>query len=406
MEREGEARDAENLNGKDPKDMRINVEISNKIQKKLSTNGCSQSECSRRALDYHVMSQDRTEACDPRRTTEAAYTSYALTAPYEPYATEAARYGAYENRPHPPSSLCYTRDRSPMRQSPNRSTYVAAQTSAALASQYRSQAAAYGSQAALASAYGNQASAALASAYGNQASALASAYGSQASALASAYGNQAVAAALAAAYGNPTSAYGAQPSAYGTEGAVSYSTQASLYGTQGSTISAACGSQVSALTSPYNTQTSSNPYSSQSSVTSPYASPSTLNAYRQQQSSAYDASQLSALSQQAAYSALSSVAADTLVYDRTPISPQHNPNSEGNKKPPDSLKRLTSDRRSSELSEYRRLAESQAPYRRSPPKSQMDYQQMLQSHTDYSQYVSYNDYIRAAQLHASYQRRM
>ncbi|KAM8945568.1 LOW QUALITY PROTEIN: uncharacterized protein RCH25_048862 [Pelodytes ibericus] len=397
MEREGDASEAiENLNGRDLKGKRINAELPNKVQKR--TNGTAPTERTGRTSDFREVSQGRAEALEQRRATEAAYASYGLPSPYEQYASETARYESYENRPRPPSPLYYARDRSPMRRSPNRSTYAAAQTSAALASQYRSQAVAYGSQAALASAYGNQASAALASAYGNQASALASAYGNQASALASAYGNQAAAAALAAAYGNQASAYAAQPAAYGTEAAVSYSAQASAYGAQGSTLSTAYGTQVSAMASPYGTQVSTSPYVSQASATSQYASQTALaNAYRQQQNSAYEASQFPAIAQQqATFSNLPAVAADTAVYERNRAAqPQ---TAENFKTSADNLKRLASDRRYSELADYRRLSESQAAYRRSPPKPE--------TQTDYSQYPTYSDYLRAAQLHASYQRRM
>ncbi|KAM8946953.1 uncharacterized protein RCH25_050119 isoform 2-T2 [Pelodytes ibericus] len=351
MERESDAREAiENLNGKELKGKRINVELSYKIQNPLESDDGSHSTRSRRSHDLRDPSQSRAEAYDRRRATEAAYASYALRSPYERYA-ESARYNSYENRP--PSPLYYSRDRSPMRRSPTRSSYSAADASAVLASKYRS-------QIALAAAYSGQSSAALASSYGSQSSSLAPGYGNQAT-------------------------------AYGADIAASYSNQASSYGSQVPTMPN-YGTQASSLASSYGSQPSSMPYTAQLSSASPYASSSAMaNTYRQQPCSAYESPQFPGLGQQSAYSTLSSVTADTPTYERTRLSPPRSALSD----------RYTSDRRFSELSDYRRLTEPQVAYRRSPPK--MDYRQSLES--DYSQYSSL-DYLRAAPLHSNYQRRL
>ena len=69
--------------------------------------------------------------------------------------------------------------------------------------------------------------------------------------------------------------------------------------------------------------------------------------------------------------------------------------------------RYGSDRRLAELSDYRRLSESQLSFRRSPTKSSLDYRRLPDAHSDYARYSgSYNDYLRAAQMHSGYQRRM
>lgn len=69
--------------------------------------------------------------------------------------------------------------------------------------------------------------------------------------------------------------------------------------------------------------------------------------------------------------------------------------------------RYNSDRRLSELSDYRRLADSPLAYRRSPTKSPMDYRRLPEAHADYARYSgAYGDYLPAARVHSGYQRRL
>ncbi|XP_053304641.1 RNA-binding protein 14-like [Spea bombifrons] len=432
MEKETDAREAiKKLNGKELKGKRINVELSNKTQKPMSANGSSHGYRSRRSHDPREPPQGRPDPYDRRRATEAAYASYALKSPYERHA-ESARYGSYENRPRPPSPMYYSRDRSPMRRSPSRQSYTAADASAVLASAYRSQgglASAYGNQnaAALASAYGSQPAAAYGgqpNAYGCQPNAYGSqtaAYGSQTAAYGSqpnAYGSQTAAyGSQPNAYGSQTAAYGSQSNAYGSQNAAyvtpstpygsdqaSYGNQGSSYGAQGSALSA-YGTQMPSLGSSISGQTSSNIYASQPSSTTPYAAASAAlaSAYRQQQSSGCEA-QFSNLGQPPAMSNMPPGMAGATVYERTRLSPPSGALTDNYTKTPDNLKRFASDRHFSEMSDYRRLAESEASYRRSPPKSQMEYQRPLDSFTNYPQYSS--DYLRTAQLPSGYQRRL
>ncbi|XP_018424165.1 PREDICTED: RNA-binding protein 14-like [Nanorana parkeri] len=384
MEKESDARAAiENLNGKEIKDKRINVEMSNKVSRPVSTNGSAHNRA-RRPHDIRETPQNRSEAYNRRRAAEAAYASFALKSPYEQYSGDNARY-AFESRMRPPSPLYFSRDRSPLRRSPTRSPYGLAQSAASLASKFRAPASGYGS---LPSAYGDQTSSSLSAAYSSQSSSLSAAYGARASTLASAYSSQ--------------GGYENQSSAYGTETQPSYGSQSSTaYSTQGSTLPASYGSHLTSMAASYSSQTSSNPYQSHSAST-PYASSSALaSAYRPQQSSAYDASQMAGLGMQSAYSSLSTPV-DAPMYERTRLSPPLTSASDSYKKTMDNYKRLASDRRYSELADYRRLSqESQDPFRRSPPKSQLDFRRMTETQSDYP----YSDFMRGPSL-SGYPRRL
>ncbi|CAH2324794.1 RNA-binding 14 isoform X1 [Pelobates cultripes] len=332
MERESDAREAiKDLNGKNIKGKRINVELSNKCQKPSSSNGSSHSSRSRRPHDLHEPLTNHVDVYDRRRATEAAYASYALRSPHERY-MDTVRYNSYESHPRPPSPLYYSRDRSPIRRSPPRSSYSAAEASAILTSKYR------------------QSSAALASAYGSQSS-------------------------LSSAYGTHSSTYGADLDAYRP---------------RGSTLSS-YGTHVSSMASSLGNQSSSSPYAAQSS-SSPYASSALVNSYRQQPNSAYESSKFAGLGQQSAYSTVPPMKADPPMYERTRLSPPRSSITD----------RISSDRHYSALSDYRHLADSQAIYRRSPPKSQVDYRRSLDSLSDYT----FGDYLRPAPLSSSYQRRL
>lgn len=322
MEKESDARAAiENLNGKELRDKRINVEMSNKVSRPVSTNGSAHNNRARRPHDIRETAQNRSEAYNRRRAAEAAYASFALKSPYEHYSGDSARY-AFESRIRPPSPLYFSRDRSPLRRSPTRSPYGLAQTAASIASKFRAPASGYGS---LPSAYGDQTSSSLSAAYSSQSSSLSAAYGARASTLASAYGNQ--------------GGYDSQSSAYGTETQPSYGSQSSTaYSTQGSTLSASYGSHLPSVAASYSAQTSSNPYQSHS-ASSPYASSSALaSAYRPQQSSVYDTTQMAGLGMQSAYSSLSTPV-DAPMYERTRLSPPLTSASDSYKKTMDSYKR-------------------------------------------------------------------
>lgn len=392
MKRESDARAAiENLNGKEIKDKRINVEMSNKVSRPLSTNGSANNNRARRPHDIRETPQNRSEAYNRRRAAEAAYASFALKSPYEQFSGDSARY-AFESRMRPPSPLYYSRDRSPLRRSPTRSSYGLAQPSAALlASKFRTPTSGYGS---LPSAYGDQTTSSLSAAYSSQSSSLSAAYGARASTLGSAYGSQ--------------GGFDSQPSAYGTETQPSYGSQSSsAYSTQGSTLPASYGSHLPSMAASYGSQASSSLYQSHSAST-PYASSSAAltSAYRPQQTSVYDTTQMAGLGMQSAYSSLSS-SIDAPMYERTRLSPPLASASDAYKKTMDSYKsRLTSDRRYSELADYRRLTqEAQDPFRRSPPKSQLDFRRMTESQSDYSSYSSYSDLMRGSSL-SGYQRRL
>ncbi|OCT81665.1 RNA-binding protein 14 [Xenopus laevis] len=348
MTRESEARAAiEALNGKDIKGKRINVEMSNKVQRSGGANGGSHS---RRRPDDREAPQSR-ESYNHRRATEAAYASYKSN--YERRAPEPSRYDPYESRPRPQSPVYYARDRSPMR----RSDYASLSQSAALASKYRSELAAYGN--------------------------LPSAYSAQASALASSYGNPATAAALASSYSNQR-VYNSSSSGYGTDQIGSYSTQAaysnpasSIYGTQSASLASSYGSQPSHMSA------------------SPYVSSIVPGTYRPQQGSAYDTASLASLGQQ-------SMTSTNPMYERTRLSPPRTAVADGYKTSAD-VQRYATDRRFSELSDYRRLSELSAAYRQSPPpRPALDYRRPPETRSDYAM----NDFLRSAQLHAGYPRRL
>lgn len=71
------------------------------------------------------------------------------------------------------------------------------------------------------------------------------------------------------------------------------------------------------------------------------------------------------------------------------------------------LPRYGSERRLSELADYRRLADSPLAYRRSPTKSPLDYRRLPDAHSEYARYSGgYSDYMPPARVHSGYQRRL
>ncbi|KAM6188573.1 RNA-binding protein 14 [Sarcoramphus papa] len=292
-------------------------------------------------------------------------------------------------------------------------------------------AASYGAQpsAALSASYGAQAVAAHATSYGAQAvasHAAAAAYQPVAGHSAS-YGAQ-PAAALSASYGAQPAAghsasYGAQPAAnlpasYGSQSAAALS---ATYGAQAaSSLAASYGSQAAAaaaasykaqasapLTAAYRAQASGSMVASYPAQQA--SSASLAAAYRAQPGSAYDGP--SQLGQQAAsYLGLSQAAAAAVAppYERTRLSPPRSAAYDDPYKKSSALaKRYGSERRLSDLSDYRRLADSPLAYRRSPTKSPMDYRRLPEAHADYARYSGgYGDYLPAARVHSGYQRRL
>ncbi|XP_031466522.1 RNA-binding protein 14-like isoform X1 [Phasianus colchicus] len=288
-------------------------------------------------------------------------------------------------------------------------------------------AASYGAQpgTALPASYGAQPVAAHASSYGAQPVAgHATAYGAQPVAGHSAsYGAQPVAAALSASYGaQPTAghsaSYGAQPAAnlpasYGSQAAALSATYgapaaSSLAASYGSQAAASYKAQASVpLTAAYRAQASNSMAASYPAQQA--SSASLVAAYRAQPGSAYDGP--SQLGQQAAsYLGLSQAAAAAVAppYERTRLSPPRSAGYDDPYKKSSALaKRYNSDRRLSELSDYRRLADSPLAYRRSPTKSPMDYRRLPDAHADYARYSGgYGDYLPAARVHSGYQRRL
>ncbi|KAM9166899.1 RNA-binding protein 14-like [Mergus octosetaceus] len=288
-------------------------------------------------------------------------------------------------------------------------------------------AASYGAQAGavLSVSYSAQAVAAHATSYGAQPMAghTAASYGAQPVAGHSAsYGAQPVAA-LSASYGaQPTAghsaSYGAQPAAnlpasYGSQSAAALS---ATYGAPaGSSLAASYGSQAAAasykaqasapLTAAYRAQASNSMAASY--PVQQASSASLAAAYRAQPGSAYDGP--SQLGQQAAsYLGLSQAAAVAPPYERTRLSPPRSAGYDDPYKKSSALaKRYNSDRRLSDLSDYRRLADSPLAYRRSPTKSPLDYRRLPEAHADYARYSGgYGDYLPPARVHSGYQRRL
>ncbi|KAM6225642.1 RNA-binding protein 14 [Porphyrio hochstetteri] len=286
--------------------------------------------------------------------------------------------------------------------------------------------ASYGAQpgAALSASYGAQAMGTHATSYGTQAVAgHAAAYQPVAGHSAS-YGAQ-PAAALSASYGaQPTAghsaSYGAQPAAnlptaYGSQSAAAlsatYGAQAAASYSSHAAAATAASYKVQApasLTAAYRAQASSG--SMAASYPAQQASSASLAAaYRAQPGNAYNGP--SQLGQQAAsYLGLSQAAAAAIAppYERTRLSPPRSAAYDDPYKKSSALaKRYGSERPLSDLSDYRRLADSPLAYRRSPTKSSMDYRRLPEAHADYARYSGgYSDYLPATRVHSGYQRRL
>ncbi|XP_004682640.1 PREDICTED: RNA-binding protein 14 isoform X1 [Condylura cristata] len=293
---------------------------------------------------------------------------------------------------------------------------------------YGAQAASYGAQSAASSlAYGAQAAsynAQQSASYNAQSAPYAAQQAASYSSQPAAYVAQP---ATAAAYASQPAAYAAQATtpmagSYGAQPVVqtqlnSYGAQASMglsgsYGAQSAAAAtgsygaaAAYGAQPSAtLAAPYRTQSSASLAASYAAQQHPQAAAS----YRGQPGNAYDgAGQPSAAYLSMSQGAVANANSTPPPYERTRLSPPRASYDDPYKKAVAMSKRYGSDRRLAELSDYRRLSESQLSFRRSPTKSSLDYRRLPDAHSDYARYSgSYNDYLRAAQMHSGYQRRM
>ncbi|KAF1396466.1 RNA-binding protein 14, partial [Spheniscus humboldti] len=410
MENEADAKVAiENLNGKEVKGRRVNVELSTNVQKKGAGQALPPAlgldKNKRIGLEYREKFQPKIEGFDQqRRAADGAFPSaatagYAAASSLYDYQQRfgtggAGKYEAFEAQARPASPSYFGRDRSPLRRSPTRAGYAAvtlpmtaqpaayrAQPSASLGATYRAQ-----PSASLGVAYRPQPTTGQAASYRAQPSAsLGSAYRSQPSVSLGASGAQPTANSLASYGAQATASYGAQPAA----------SQLSGYGAQAS----------APLTAAYRAQASGSmavSYPAQQASSASLAA-----AYRAQPGSAYDGP--SQLGQQAAsYLGLSQAAAVAPPYERTRLSPPRSAAYDDPYKKSSALaKRYGSERRLSDLSDYRRLADSPLAYRRSPTKSPMDYRRLPEAHADYARYSGgYGDYLPAARVHSGYQRRL
>nr|KAF6325563.1 RNA binding motif protein 14 [Myotis myotis] len=469
MEKEADAKAAiAQLNGKEVKGKRINVELSTKGQKK--------------GPGLAIQSGDKTKKPGAGDTAFPGAGGFSATFDYQQAFGNST--GGFDGQARQPTPPFFGRDRSPLRRSPPRASYVApltaqpatyraqpsvslgaayraqpsaslgvgyrtqpmtaqaasyrAQPSVSLGAPYRGQLASPSSQSAAASSlgpyggaqpsalssYGGQAAAASSlNSYGAQGSSLASyanqpSYGAQAAssygvrAAASSYNTQGAASSLgsygaqAASYGAQSAAsslaYGAQAASYNAQASASYNAQSAPYAAQ---QAASYSSQPSAtLAGPYRTQSSASLAASYAAQQHPQAAAS----YRGQPGNAYDgAGQPSAAYLSMSQGAVANANSTPPPYERTRLSPPRASYDDPYKKAVAMSKRYGSDRRLAELSDYRRLSESQLSFRRSPTKSSLDYRRLPDAHSDYARYSgSYNDYLRAAQMHSGYQRRM
>ncbi|XP_016160987.1 PREDICTED: RNA-binding protein 14 [Ficedula albicollis] len=358
MENEADAKVAiENLNGKEVKGRRVNVELSTNVQKK----GTGQApppalgvdKTKRIGLEYREKFQPKIEGFDQqRRAADAAFPSaaagagYATTPSLYDYQQRfGAKYDAFDAQPRPASPSYFGRDRSPLRRSPTRAGYAAV----TLPMTGELAAGSYGAQPmdGHAGSYGAQPGAALSAGYSAQAVAV----------HASSYSAQAVAGHAAAAYqpvAGHSASYGAQPAlsaSYGAQPTVGHSAS---YGAQ-----PAAGLPAS-----------------------------------------YGGGEV------AAHSPVSDPVLRRLCPSRCV------PGGRSGRRPPWLtpslfLPRYGSERRLSELADYRRLADSPLAYRRSPTKSPLDYRRLPDAHSEYARYSGgYGDYMPPARVHSGYQRRL
>ncbi|XP_011797795.1 PREDICTED: RNA-binding protein 14 isoform X1 [Colobus angolensis palliatus] len=311
------------------------------------------------------------------RAAASSYNTQGAASSLGSYGAQAASYGAQSAA----SSLAYGAQAASYNAQPSASYNAqSAPYAAQQAASYSSQPAAYVAQPATAAAYASQPAA----------------YAAQATTpMAGSYGAQPV-------VQTQLNSYGAQAS-MGLSG--SYGAQSAAAATGSYGAAAAYGAQPSAtLAAPYRTQSSASLAASYAAQQHPQAAAS----YRGQPGNAYDgAGQPSAAYLSMSQGAVANANSTPPPYERTRLSPPRASYDDPYKKAVAMSKRYGSDRRLAELSDYRRLSESQLSFRRSPTKSSLDYRRLPDAHSDYARYSgSYNDYLRAAQMHSGYQRRM
>nr|XP_009685255.1 PREDICTED: RNA-binding protein 14-like [Struthio camelus australis] len=431
MENEADAKVAiENLNGKEVKGRRVNVELSTNVQKKGAAQtiqaGIIVDKNKRIGLEYREKFQPKIDGFDQRRAADSTFPSatagYASSSLYDYQqrfgGNSANKYDSFDPQARPASPSYFGRDRSPLRRSPSRAGYSTvtlpmtaqpatyrAQPSASLGATYRAQ-----PSASLGMAYRPQPTTGQAASYRAQPSA--SSGPRPPAPLSASYGAQPTA--------GHSASYGAQPAANlpGSYGAQSAAALSATYGAQAaSSLAASYNNQAAAasykaqasapLTAAYRAQ-ASNSMAASYAAQQP-SSASLAAAYRAQPGTAYDGP--SQLGQQAAsYLGISQTAAAAVAppYERTRLSPPRSAGYDDPYKKSTALaKRYNSDRRLSDLSDYRRLADSPLAYRRSPTKSPMDYRRLPEAHSDYARYSGgYGDYMHTARMHSSYQRRL
>ncbi|NWQ84690.1 RBM14 protein, partial [Columbina picui] len=266
MESEADAKVAiEQLNGKEVKGRRVNVELSTNAHKKgpAAPPAVAPDKSKRPGLEYREKFQPKLDPLDQqRRAPDAAFPAaagYAAASSLYDYQQRfgggAGKYEALEAPARPASPSYFGRDRSPLRRSPTRAGYATAtlpvtaqpaayraQPSASLGAAYRAQPAA-----SLGAAYRPQPSTGVAAAYRAQPSAsLGSAYRAQPSAALGAAGAQPNANSLGSYGGQAASAYSAQP---GTA-------QLSGYGVQSAALASSYGAQTASGYSSYGAQAS------------------------------------------------------------------------------------------------------------------------------------------------------
>uniref|UniRef100_A0A8D0GJ95 RNA-binding protein 14 n=1 Tax=Sphenodon punctatus TaxID=8508 RepID=A0A8D0GJ95_SPHPU len=433
-------------------------------QQRFGTNSLNKYDSYDRQMSPSYFGRDRSPL--RRSPTRAGYAAAALPMTAQPASYRAqpsTSLGAsYRAQPSASLGMAYR----PQPTTGQAATYRA-QPSDSLGSAYRSQSSAslgasstqplasaltsYDSQpaAAYAASYGGaQPAAAYAASYGGAqpAAAYTSSYGGAqpAAAYTSSYGGAQPAATYATTYGAQSAAthaaasYGAQPAAgqsvsYGSQlasthsasyaaqpaaahsasyGAQPASAVQSSYGAQPTASAAAATSYKAQLSAPaaasYRAQASSTIAASYAAQQS--ASVALAANYRAQPVSAYDGptqlGQHLGMSQTAA--ATAAAASVPPPYERTRLSPPRSAGYDDPYKKASALtKRYSSDRRLSDLSDYRRLADSPHAYRHSPTKAHLDYRRLPEAHSDYARYSgSYADYLHNAQLHSSYSRRL
>ncbi|XP_006980629.1 RNA-binding protein 14 isoform X3 [Peromyscus maniculatus bairdii] len=311
------------------------------------------------------------------RAAASSYNTQGAASSLGSYGAQAASYGAQSAA----TSLAYGAQAASYSAQPSASySAQSAPYAAQQAASYSSQPAAYVAQPATAAAYASQPAA----------------YAAQATTpMAGSYGAQPV-------VQTQLNSYGAQAS-MGLSG--SYGAQSAAAATGSYGAAAAYGAQPSAtLAAPYRTQSSASLAASYAAQQHPQAAAS----YRGQPGSAYDGTgQPSAAYLSMSQGAVANANSTPPPYERTRLSPPRASYDDPYKKAVAMSKRYGSDRRLAELSDYRRLSESQLSFRRSPTKSSLDYRRLPDAHSDYARYSgSYNDYLRAAQMHSGYQRRM